>query len=1135
MVRNPAFLAAICVLALATMPTVGTGQSALRQFVSSDQPGTLEGRLTDWHSAPLDEASIKVRNLLTGQISVTRTGKNGTYRLAGLTPGDYRLEADVPSLGHGQVEGILISAGHATHVQAALVLELPRVAELPATPTHELDPITPAVATTMTGEELSGVPLRERNWQSIAGITPSAHPAAASAEESTGALDSGSAEESMSLSGSTHTSRTVDGVASTSGFSSVGAQDRGQQLGESAISEVEPRSGMAPSATSHAIGGAMSMTTAHGANGLHGQAFFHTRQNLWDAHNPYTQLFPETAPVTGTTIAGFTGQSYTPPNSSETFGVGVGSQIRRDKLYWFGALDGLFKNDPGVAMVRQPENFFLQPTNDALAVLGARLGIHATDLFEEEVGAYSAGLQQLTGLLGEEQRTTNQIQGFARVDWQAGDRDHLSLTGGAARFRSPGGALGNSSETVGSHSFGNRQSDSAWGLLRWERFITANLLNEADVRLEQQVLGDTPQSPSAFESTLETASGSSLPEIIGDSKYGFILGNPARLGGTKYPDERGFVAQDSVSWVHGQHLVKAGASFVHLADAVNSIRNESGTYSYADVLNLISDSASFAKYGFRDINNPLAQPHNCDATGRVHSSGGEILGLGTLPCYAWYTQRIGPENWHVSTNDLAGFVTEQWQPAHQLTISAGLRAEAEQLPPAIAMVKNSDLPATEALPGLGISWGPRVGLAWSPSKGTVMRVGAGMYFGRVDNSVALAAVTQTGSLNGDLNFYFKPTDVGAPPFPYVFPVEPQQAVAPGAVFFAPHFHVQEVDQGVFSVEQELPGHWQIAASAMVSLGRRLPISVDTNLQPSADSVLDTVTYAVVDALGAGPIKGPTVTVPFYVSLPGTANSSRINGSYQQLDAIESRANSTYEAAMLRVTRYGGHGLSVRAHYLFAHAADWNPNEGGNVAVNNVLDPADFGLEYGRSNLDIRQSGGVQLLWETPWKRQDWEGWLVNHWSIGAVGQFRSGLPYTMRTSGYSSGFYTSSSHLIESVGPGMNGSGGDNRVYGVGRNTYSYPVTWTGDTRLGKRFDFAHHRELELLAESFNLFNHQNVTRVETTGYLLSRGSTSGELPTLNFMTGLKTNTVEFGKPLNVNGTNYYRPREFQLGLRARF
>jgi hypothetical protein len=94
---------------------------------------------------------------------------------------------------------------------------------------------------------------------------------------------------------------------------------------------------------------------------------------------------------------------------------------------------------------------------------------------------------------------------------------------------------------------------------------------------------------------------------------------------------------------------------------------------------------------------------------------------------------------------------------------------------------------------------------------------------------------------------------------------------------------------------------------------------------------------------------------------------------------------------------------------------------------------------------------------------------------------------------------------------------------------------------LGKRFDLGHMRQLELLAESFNLFNHQNVTEVETTGYYIKSGSppsTIGgtpEPPSLNFLTGLKANTTAFGQPLNINATNFYRERQIQFGLRLRF
>jgi hypothetical protein len=124
---------------------------------------------------------------------------------------------------------------------------------------------------------------------------------------------------------------------------------------------------------------------------------------------------------------------------------------------------------------------------------------------------------------------------------------------------------------------------------------------------------------------------------------------------------------------------------------------------------------------------------------------------------------------------------------------------------------------------------------------------------------------------------------------------------------------------------------------------------------------------------------------------------------------------------------------------------------------------------------------------------------------------------------------------IVALAPGMNGSGGDNRVYGVGRNTYRYPATWKADLRLGRRFDLGQMRQLELLAESFNLLNHRNVTELETTGYSIESGSTSDAFPTLNFFTGLKANSTAFGQPLNSNATNFYRERQIQFGLRLRF
>jgi hypothetical protein len=384
------------------------------------------------------------------------------------------------------------------------------------------------------------------------------------------------------------------------------------------------------------------------------------------------------------------------------------------------------------------------------------------------------------------------------------------------------------------------------------------------------------------------------------------------------------------------------------------------------------------------------------------------------------------------------------------------------------------------------------------------------------------------------------------------------------VEFAAKFHNSEIHQAVVAVEETLPSHVEVTASAMVSLGRRLPISIDMNLDSPTST--QTITYAVEDATGAGPIKAAQITVPFYASWPASGGtcpyylptSTELAGrpcpNYQQITQIESRANSTYEAAMLKVVRYGRRGLSLHAHYTYSHAMDWNPNESAQVAGNDVLDPADFSLEYGTSNLDVRHSASAMVVYEAPWKLHGTAGKMGNGWMVSGVGQFRSGMPYTMHTSGsLAKAFDATSGAAIVGLGPGMNGSGGDNRVYGsgndnivynIGRNTYRYPATWKADLRLGRRFDLGHLRQLELMAESFNLFNHQNVTELETTGYSIESGSTSS-LPTLNFLAGpitnptnglvTKANTTAFGQPLNINATNFYRERQIQFGLRLRF
>ncbi len=1095
----------------------------------------------------------------------------------------------------------------------------------------------PAVTSTTSAAELQALPISGRHWQDFVlnntptSVTPARgqgqialRGAGESAEVAVDGFDKRLAfgptgGTSGSGQGSSGQGPLGQGGPGSAGIAQVGAGGHGFAVSETAIREVRTATGNAEAAAARAAGGRMNVETRSGANELHGQGFLFDRQNNWGAQNPFTQWARETAPATEIAIPAFTPEPYTPPDRETVWGIGVGSRIRRDKLFWFAALDNNQRNDPGLSMVKHPylcknvqcteqTGFFAQPSNDEMEVLASRLGLSNANPLVEGLTAYSCMLETLVGtlggsssdcpsgwplggLLGPAPRTSSQWTGFGRLDWQATERQHLTLEGVGGRWNSPGGGVTRLSETYGNHSFGSTKASEEWLQGRWEAFLTPNLMAVTQASVGDAIQEARPSTPSAFEKTFLAGNvWGQLPQIVVDDRYGFTIGNPSRFGKGSYPDEHIYFGGEQVDWVHSKLLVKAGFDVSRNADAISLLRNQTGTYTYENTVNFASDALAFGKYGLTDALDPYNQ-HNCDETGRAswRDSGGGLRGVGNLPCYSYYSQTIGPAGWSLSTNDWADYVTAQWQQGRQLVLSAGLRWEREQLPPPLAALSNPGPLLTQKLPDLGNNWGPRVSLALGSGEGRwpVLQLAYGMYFGRTPNLTVETALTQTGSPKGDLSFFMRPTDDlpnyggGAPPFPYVpRPPGPGSVIMPGAVEFAPSFHNPEVHQAVAAVEESLPGGIELTASAMASLGRRLPISIDTNLD--LPTPLQTIKYNVVDSTGKGPIdttKTPQITVPFYASWPtetpgqtcpnypppSTGVAGRPNPCYQQITQITSKANSTYEAAMLRVVRYGRRGLSLHAHYIYSHAMDWNPNEGAQAAGNDVLnpaaftDPAAFRLEYGTSNLDVRHSAVAMVIYETPWKLRGAAGKLANHWMVSGIGEFRSGLPYTMRTSGSLAKLFDSAGNAIVGMGPGMNGSGGDNRVYGVGndnvtynigRNTFRYPATWKADLRLGKGFDLGHMRQLELLAESFNLFNHQNVTELETTGYYIESGSppstlgTPGTPPTLNFLTGpvvkasgaiLHPNATAFGQPLNINATNFYRERQIQFGLRFRF
>jgi len=112
--------------------------------------------------------------------------------------------------------------------------------------------------------------------------------------------------------------------------------------------------------------------------------------------------------------------------------------------------------------------------------------------------------------------------------------------------------------------------------------------------------------------------------------------------------------------------------------------------------------------------------------------------------------------------------------------------------------------------------------------------------------------------------------------------------------------------------------------------------------------------------------------------------------------------------------------------------------------------------------------------------------------------------------------------------------GGTNRVPWLPPNSFQIPRTSTVDLRLQKQFKIWEGWKLTLVGDAFNLFNHNNVTGVNTTMYTIcapnrfcsSLGATPTS-PTLAF-------NPRFGVPTSSSNTLTFQ-RQIQVGIKLDF
>lgn len=407
----------------------------------------------------------------------------------------------------------------------------------------------------------------------------------------------------------------------------------------------------------------------------------------------------------------------------------------------------------------------------------------------------------------------------------------------------------------------------------------------------------------------------------------------------------------------------------------------------------------------------------------------------------FYMQSFGDSDTNFSEIRSAAYVQDHWIPTRSLALDYGLRYEDNHLPRQFS--QNA------------FDFSPRVGFAWSRGKDWVVRGGFGTFFDRY----VLSTINRVEEFDGRHaeQQYIEGSAAAVLYQTGAWFASPHAGIAPSIWQAQPSMKNPYAETASFGVERALPAQWTVSAEYRLVHGVHMGRTVNSNLPPPV-----LLTAGNASSLG---IPSPT---PQEIGRP-VFPEQRSNPAFDAINQFQTESDSSYNGLTLTVNRQFTEEFELMAGYTFSKTID-----DASFDSDQPQNPYDLSAERALSLDNQRHRFVLSGLWvlgpdlDDP---QDLAKTSTPNPFLKAVYGLEF-APILAVHSGYLSNPITGTDSNREAVYPY------EARPLGLSRDSLSTPPAVNFDLRILRMVPIWR-GHLDIVAESFNLLNKQNVDQID--------------------------------------------------------